>query len=76
MKGVLQALEVVDVGGDDFDAEFGEFFGLVGIDIACQRPRGKFAGRVGKDRPNESAALCAGGADDGDDFLVCHRNLL
>ena len=67
---LLQALDVVQVGPDDFGASRGQCLRLVLARVARDRANGKAAVRVGEDRAGKSAALRPGCAADGDDFLV------
>ena len=67
-----EARLVVDVRRHDLRTRLRECAGLLRIDVARDRACRKAACGVREDRPHESAALRAGGADDGDDLPVCH----
>jgi hypothetical protein len=58
-KRLLQALDVVDVRGDDLGALPREFPGLVGLRVSRQGAGGEASARIGENRPDQSAPLGA-----------------
>src|SRR6516162_8339950 len=71
-EGPRQAGLVVEIGLYEFGAEFGKGTRLGRARIARDRPGGKPAAGVRGDGAHQAAALGAGRAGDGDDFLVVH----
>ncbi len=67
-----EARLIVEIGGDDLRAGARERDRLVGSGVAGQGPGRETALRIVEDGPHEAVALRAGGADDGDDFVLRH----
>ncbi len=72
-EGLFQALRVIHIRADNFDAEIGQRLGFVRIHIAGDCPHREFTRLIACNCAHESAALGAGRADDGNDLLVCHH---
>ncbi len=72
VQGPAQTGLVVDIGRDDLRPPLGERLGLVGVDIARHGTHGKTTVRVVEYRACQTAALCAGRAEDGNDLSIAH----
>ena len=71
-KGAVHAFHVVDVHGDDLGAKLCQLLRPVGVDVARQGAGSEATGRIAGDGTDQSAALGAGGADDGNDLPLGH----
>lgn len=75
-EGALEALHVVDVSSDDLSPQLGQFFRLVGVDVARKGAGGEATAGVAQDGLNQAAALRAGCSYDCNDLLFSHMILL
>ncbi len=70
-KRLLEALDIVDVGRHNLGAQCCQFFGLIGVDVARNRPRGKASIRIAQYRAYQAAALRACSAHYCNDLFIC-----
>ena len=74
LDGGLDGGGVVEVGLREGDAAGCEGLRFAGRGVACDAAEGELGGegRGGEDSGDDAAALVAGGAEDGENFLVGH----